>query len=100
MSNAVSAPRSFAGVFARTYPLIPGLLLCAAIAAAAIKLGDIAWLQDHGISALTASIVLGILLGNTVYPRYAATTAAGVTFSKQFLLRLGVVLYGLRLTLQ
>jgi len=100
MFNAAFSPRSFAGAVLRTYLLIPGLLLCAAIAAAAIKLGNIAWLQDHGISALTASIVLGMLLGNTMYPRYADAAGAGVTFSKQFLLRSGVVLYGLRLTFQ
>jgi uncharacterized integral membrane protein (TIGR00698 family) len=100
MSNAAFSPRSYAGIVPRTYLLLPGLLLCAAIAAAAIQLGNIAWLQDHGISALTASIVLGMLLGNTIYPRHADRAAAGVTFSKQFLLRAGVVLYGLRLTFQ
>jgi uncharacterized integral membrane protein (TIGR00698 family) len=79
--------------------LLPGLLLSAALAAVAIRLGAIGWLQAHGMSALTVAIVLGILLGNTVYPRIAATGGAGVAFSKQTLLRAGVVLYGLRLTL-
>ncbi|HEX4677441.1 MAG TPA: YeiH family protein, partial [Steroidobacteraceae bacterium] len=40
-----------------------------------------------------------ILLGNTVYPFIAASSGAGVIFSKQTLLRAGVILYGLRLTL-
>src|ERR1700756_4312635 len=79
--------------------LLPGLLLSAALAAVAIRLGAIGWLQAHGMSALTVAIVLGILLGNTVYPRIASTGGAGVAFSKQTLLRAGVVLYGLRLTL-
>jgi uncharacterized integral membrane protein (TIGR00698 family) len=100
MSNAVSSPRFYAGFIARTSPLIPGLLLCAAIAALGIRLGNIAWLKDHGMSALTISIVLGMLMGNTVYARFAASSATGVDFSKQSLLRLGVVLYGLQLTLQ
>ncbi|CAN7718902.1 YeiH family protein [Variovorax sp. LjRoot84] len=65
-----------------------------------MALGRIAWLQDHGFSALTLAIVLGMLVGNTVYPRFAAASDAGVNFSKQNLLRLGVVLYGLRLTVQ
>jgi uncharacterized integral membrane protein (TIGR00698 family) len=51
------------------------------------------------MSALTVAIVLGIVLGNTLYPRIAATSGAGVGFSKQTLLRAGVILYGLRLTL-
>jgi uncharacterized integral membrane protein (TIGR00698 family) len=56
--------------------------------------------QSHGLSALTLAILLGMLIGNSVYPQFAATAAAGVGFSKQTLLRLGVMLYGLRLTLQ
>ncbi len=41
-----------------------------------------------------------MLVGNTVYPRIAAASAAGVSFSKQRLLRAGIILYGLRLTFQ
>jgi uncharacterized integral membrane protein (TIGR00698 family) len=51
------------------------------------------------MSALTVAIVLGIVLGNTVYPSIATRSSAGVMFSKQTLLRAGVILYGLRLTL-
>lgn len=80
--------------------LLPGLAVSAALAAAGILLGRIGWLQDHGFSALTLAIVLGMLVGNTVYPRLAAASGAGVNFSRQNLLRLGVVLYGLRLTVQ
>jgi uncharacterized integral membrane protein (TIGR00698 family) len=39
------------------------------------------------------------VLGNTIYPSIAASSGAGVGFSKQTLLRAGVILYGLRLTL-
>ena len=79
--------------------LLPGLALSAALAALAMSLGRIGWLQSHGISALTAAIVLGIVVGNTLYSRIAASSSSGVTFSKQTLLRTGVILYGLRLTL-
>ena len=80
--------------------MLPGLALSAALAAAAVSLGSISWLQDHGLSALTMAIVLGMLVGNTIYPRFATASGPGVNFSKQTLLRLGVVLYGLRLTVQ
>ena len=87
-------------VFKRlSHPLIPGLLLSAALAVVAIRLGGLGWLQAHGMSALTVAIVLGIVLGNTIYPSIAASSGAGVMFSKQTLLRAGVILYGLRLTL-
>ena len=83
--------------------ILPGMAVSGAIAAAGIALGQIGWLQDHGFSALTLAIVLGMLVGNTLYPsspRVAAVSGAGVNFSKQTLLRAGVVLYGLRLTVQ
>jgi uncharacterized integral membrane protein (TIGR00698 family) len=79
--------------------LLPGLALSAAIAAVAMVLGGSGWLQTHGISALTLAIVLGLLVGNSIYPRIAVASCDGVRFSKQILLRAGVILYGLRLTL-
>ncbi|MDE3010745.1 MAG: YeiH family putative sulfate export transporter [Pseudomonadota bacterium] len=79
---------------------VPGLALATGLAFAAINLGKIGWFHANGISALTLAIVLGMLVGNTAYPRIAAASAPGVTFSKQGLLRLGIILYGLRLTFQ
>jgi uncharacterized integral membrane protein (TIGR00698 family) len=78
----------------------PGIALTAALAGLGIEFGKLAWLQANGISALTLAIVLGILVGNTVYPYIASATAEGVVFSKQTLLRAGIILYGLRLTFQ
>ena len=78
----------------------PGIALTGALAALAIELGKLSWLQANGISALTLAIVLGMLVGNTVYPRLASACAGGVIFSKQTLLRAGIILYGLRLTFQ
>ncbi|HAI46318.1 MAG TPA: YeiH family putative sulfate export transporter, partial [Stenotrophomonas sp.] len=75
-------------------------MLAGGVALAAMALAALPWLQAHGISALTLAIVLGIALGNSVYPRLAPQAAAGVGFSKQWLLRAGIVLYGLRLTFQ
>lgn len=81
-------------------PRLPGLLLTAAIAALALWLGTVPWLQAHGISALTLAIVIGIAVGNTAYPALAPRVAAGVGVSKATVLRAGIVLYGLRLTVQ
>jgi uncharacterized integral membrane protein (TIGR00698 family) len=94
------APRRLTRSFLRDkLQLLPGLALSAVLAAVAIRLGATGWLQAHGMSALTVAIVLGILLGNTLYPSIAVSSGAGVGFSKQTLLRAGVILYGLRLTL-
>src|SRR3984893_4047649 len=78
----------------------PGIALSAALAALAMGLGGIGWLQTHGMSALTVAILLGIVIANTVYTRLAPTCGAGVDFSKQTLLRAGVILYCLQLTPQ
>jgi uncharacterized integral membrane protein (TIGR00698 family) len=80
--------------------LAPGLALVLALAHAGIALGQAPWFAAHGMSALTVAIGLGILVGNTLYPALAPACGAGVGFSKQTLLRAGVVLYGLRLTVQ
>ena len=90
-------------VLAEEHPwlrLAPGLILIGAVAFLAIELAKVAWFQVHGISVLTLAIILGMVAGNSVYPRMAAASASGVAFSKQTLLRAGIVLYGLRLTFQ
>jgi uncharacterized integral membrane protein (TIGR00698 family) len=81
-------------------PMLPGLTLSALVAGTAIELGKVAWLVSNGLSALTVAIVLGMVIGNTFFPRLATSCDAGVAFSKQRLLRLGIVLYGFRLTFQ
>jgi uncharacterized integral membrane protein (TIGR00698 family) len=79
---------------------LPGIAMAGALALLAIELAKIGWLQRNGISPLTLAIVLGMIVGNTVYPRVASVSAVGVGFSKQTLLRVGIILYGLRLTFQ
>ena len=80
--------------------LAPGIALAGALALVAMQLATLPWLLANGISALTLAIVLGMIVGNTVYPRIAERGAPGVTFSKQILLRAGIILFGLRLTFQ
>jgi uncharacterized membrane protein YadS len=57
---------------------LPGLLLCGAIAAASLWAATLPALAERGLSALTLAIVLGLVLGNTVYPRLAASCASGI----------------------
>lgn len=80
--------------------MIPGLTLTLAIAGAAQFAAALAPMRHLGLSAMTLAIIGGMLLGNTLYPHLATRCHDGVGFSKQQLLRLGIILYGCRLTLQ
>lgn len=79
---------------------LPGLLLTAAIAAGAAWLASQPWLAGAGFGALTLAIIIGIVLGNSLYPRVATPCDSGVLLAKQRLLRLGIILYGFRITVQ
>ncbi|KAF1722681.1 YeiH family protein [Pseudoxanthomonas wuyuanensis] len=77
-----------------------GLLLAGSIAALGLWLAELPRLRGWGLSALTLAIVLGMLAGNSFFPAIAKSTAAGVDFSRSRLLRLGIILYGFRITFQ
>jgi len=99
-NDAALPPRAKTRLAAHARRLLPGLALSGIIAWPSIELGKLAWMQSHGLSALTIAIMLGIVLGNTLFPLLAPSCGAGVSFSRQNLLRLGIILYGLRLTFQ
>lgn len=68
--------------------------------------GLLCMLLDHalagrivGMSALTLAIIIGMILGNTVYVRYSMVLHDGVTFAKGQILRMAIVLYGFKLTM-
>ncbi len=77
---------------------LPGLALSAIITGAALWAGSIPAISGAGFSALTLAILLGMVIGNTVYPKIWQPCDGGVLFAKQHLLRLGIILYGFRLT--
>jgi uncharacterized integral membrane protein (TIGR00698 family) len=100
MSHAPLPRRACAADTLKTPSWWLGLALSAALAALGISAARMQAVQHYGLSALTLAIVLGIVAGNTFFPRVAARTAAGVDFSRSTLLRMGIVLFGLRVTFQ
>lgn len=96
MSPAARSPAA-RGLEVSAY--LPGVLASGAVALTAVLLCSGPWFAAHAITPLAAAILAGLLLGNLLPPATAAPLAAGIGFSKQTVLRLGVVLYGLRLTL-
>jgi uncharacterized integral membrane protein (TIGR00698 family) len=98
--NSIRLPARPGSFRDRSLKFLPGVCLTGSIAVLATELCKGAWLQAHGISALTLAIIGGMIVGNSVYPRIAAASAPGVLFAKQILLRAGIILFGLRLTFQ
>ncbi|HEX4583926.1 MAG TPA: YeiH family protein [Burkholderiaceae bacterium] len=94
---ATAAPRSAAGD-PGNQSWWAGIALAGAVAAAAIAAAHLTWAHRLGLSALTLAIIFGIIAGNTFFPAIAPGTAAGVDFSRNTLLRAGVILYGFRIT--
>lgn len=80
--------------------LLPGVLLAGVVTAIAFTLTYFGIGKSLGISALTFAILIGMLVGNTVYPKIAEISQTGVNFSKGILLRTGIILYGFRITFQ
>jgi uncharacterized integral membrane protein (TIGR00698 family) len=77
-----------------------GTGLCLAASLLAWQAAALPLFSKLQISALTLAIVAGMILGNTIGPKLLERISPGVRFSQQKLLRWGIVLYGLRLTLQ
>ena len=78
----------------RLWQLIPPTLA----AVLCMYLAALPPLAQNGISPLTLAIVLGMALGNTVAAPYLPRITEGIAFSKGQLLRLGIVLYGFKIT--
>ncbi|MGY8897418.1 MAG: YeiH family protein [Paraglaciecola sp.] len=75
-----------------------GLVLVTANAFVATYLSHVPFIQRTGLSSLTIGIVLGIIVGNTLFSRVAVHTDVGVDYAKSTLLKAGVVLFGFRIT--
>ena len=78
--------------------LVPALALSAAVAGVALWSGTVPAVAGAGFSALSLAILIGMVLGNTLYPQIGRPCESGIVFAKQHLLRLGIILYGFRLT--
>lgn len=99
MSHTAALPASLFSRFAQPQMLM-GLALTAGLAATGVFLAQTSWMQQAGLSALTLAIVLGMIAGNTFFPAIAPRCDTGVDFSKNILLRAGIILFGFRITFQ
>ncbi len=75
-----------------------GVALSLAASLLAWLAAQLPWNQKAQLSALTLAIVAGMVVGNSMPRALLDRLHPGLRFSQQTLLRLGIVLYGLRLT--
>lgn len=80
--------------------LLPGVIFALLLSSIAIYTANFPAIKQLGISSAILAIIGGMLLGNTLYPKIAKTFALGVDYTKQRILRLAIILFGLKLTLQ
>ncbi|MEQ9862671.1 YeiH family protein [Pectobacterium cacticida] len=84
----------------KTKARLPGLLLVSLITFSLLWLAKIPKITQWGLGSLTLAILVGIVLGNSVYARIHPLCDPGVQWAKQYLLRWGIILYGFRLSFQ
>ena len=80
--------------------MLHGVLLIALFSCAAFYIGDFPWVKSLSFSPMIVGIVLGMLYANSLRNRLPATWVPGILFCSKRVLRLGIVLYGFRLTFQ
>lgn len=79
--------------------MLHGVLLIALFACAAFYIGEIQLLRELSISPMIIGIVLGMIYANSLRNNLPETWVPGIVFCSKKILRLGIILYGFRLTL-
>lgn len=77
-----------------------GILLMALFACAAFFIGQAQFLRDLSISPLIIGIVIGMAYANSLRSHLPETWTPGIQYCSKRILRLGIILYGFRLTFQ
>ncbi|MGM3174232.1 YeiH family protein [Dickeya lacustris] len=81
-------------------PTLGGILLTGLLACLTLLLAAHPAIASLRLGSLTLAILLGMALGNSLYPHLHRYCDAGVQWSKHYLLRWGIILYGFRLSIQ
>ena len=77
-----------------------GILLIALFSFSACYISGFQWVRSLSLSPLIVGIILGMLYANSLRNFIPETWVPGIKFCSKQILRLGIVLYGFRLTLQ
>ena len=80
--------------------ILHGIMLMALFACAAFFIGEAKLMQDLSFSPLIIGIVIGMLYANSLRSHLPQTWTPGIQYCSKRILRLGIILYGFRLTFQ
>lgn len=80
--------------------MLHGILLIALFSCAAFYIGDASFFKEISFSPMIIGIILGMLYANSLRNNLPETWVPGIQFCSKKILRLGIILYGFRLTFQ
>jgi uncharacterized integral membrane protein (TIGR00698 family) len=80
--------------------MLHGVLLMTLFSCAAFYIGDMNFVKSISFSPMIVGIILGMIYANSLRNNLPDTWVPGIQFCSKRILRLGVILYGFKLTLQ
>lgn len=80
--------------------MIHGILLIALFACASFYIGEAQFFKEISFSPMIIGIILGMLYANSLRNNLPETWVPGIQFCSKKILRIGIILYGFRLTFQ
>ena len=80
--------------------MLHGVLLITLFSCAAFYIGDMSFVKNLSLSPMIVGIVLGMLYANSLRNNLPDTWVPGIQFCSRRVLRIGIILYGFRLTFQ
>lgn len=80
--------------------MLHGVLLITLFSCAAFYIGEMGFVRELSLSPMIVGIILGMLYANSLRNNLPETWVPGVQFCSKRILRIGIILYGFRLTFQ
>lgn len=80
--------------------MLHGVLLITLFSCAAFYIGDMSFVKSISFSPMIVGIILGMLYANSLRNNLPETWVPGIAFCSKRILRIGIILYGFRLTFQ
>lgn len=80
--------------------MLHGVLLIVLFSCAAFYIGDMSFVKSLSFSPMIVGIILGMLYANSLRNNLPETWVPGIQFCSKRILRLGIILYGFKLTFQ